>query len=131
MNYSVSILINESTDPDIGHPHFIYGWLPGHPLRLATHGGIEAESVQDCLNKAWLIFNADDGSQLPPELQQYAPWTDEYRTNRNRSLSIGDVVQVGDERWCPVAVGWQRTKDIANDLLAKRGLFGRTATPSV
>ena len=35
-------------------------------------------------------------------------WTEEYRANRNRSLSVGDVVQIGEAAYTVARFGWDR-----------------------
>jgi len=38
-----------------------------------------------------------------------APWAIDYRANRNRSLSVNDVVVIGETAWRCAPFGWQRT----------------------
>jgi hypothetical protein len=44
------------------------------------------------------------GGDLVPATE----WTEEYRANRNRSLSVGDVVTIGETAWAVARFGWDQ-----------------------
>lgn len=35
-------------------------------------------------------------------------WAQRYRAERNRSLSVGDVVAIGESAWVVASMGWER-----------------------
>lgn len=49
-----------------------------------------------------------------------APWAIKYRLARHRSLSVGDVVALGETAWACASVGWDRvTTDDLRAALAR------------
>lgn len=36
------------------------------------------------------------------------PWAQQYRRDRNRSLSVGDVVVIGEAAWSVARIGWEQ-----------------------
>lgn len=79
------------------------GFKPHHPLRLATEYYTDAKlldsgSATPVLEQAFEQLNID---------QPVTEWAKEYRANRNRSLSVGDVVVVGELAYSCESVGWK------------------------
>lgn len=54
-------------------------------------------SIERLLDIVWDQLNIDAPT---------ASWAVEYRQRRNRSLSVGDVVSVGEQAWAVGVVGW-------------------------
>jgi hypothetical protein len=50
--------------------------------------------------------------------EPHAPWAVEYRARRNRSLSAGDVVVVGEQAFACNRVGWQPVRLAGEQVLA-------------
>ena len=94
----VQVWLNEAD----GGLNFL-GYKPDHPLRLATEYYIDAELLQDgtphaVLNAAFEQLNIDNPTEA---------WAKEYRIDRNRSLSVGDVVMVGETAYACESIGWK------------------------
>ena len=95
----VQVYLNEREDG----LNFMYGFQPDDKLRLAAEYYTDASLIQDgqaftVLNRAFTQLNID----TPTE-----PWAIEYRRRRNRSLSVGDVVVVGEVAYACESVGWK------------------------
>lgn len=95
----VQVYLNEREDG----LNFLYGFRPDDQLRLAAEYYADASLIQDgqafaVLNHAFTQLNID----YPTE-----PWAKEYRHNGNRSLSVGDVVAVGEVAYACESVGWK------------------------
>ena len=94
----VQVWLNEAPDG----MNFL-GYRDNHPLRLAAEYYVPVELVDSgtphtVLNQAFEQLNID----YPTE-----EWAKQYRQNRNRSLSVGDVVVVGEQAYACASVGWQ------------------------
>ena len=84
---------------------FIYGYKEGHPLELAVEyqapldeSKTLTQDVQGILNLAFRELNID----FPT-----TDWANEYRAKGMRSLSVGDVVVVGELAYACDRVGWK------------------------
>lgn len=87
--------------------NFWEGYRPGDKMLLATEYYADAALLPDLrdgrspdriLNEAWRELNVDFPTTL---------WAKEYRAKRNRSLSVGDVVVVGEAAYAVARLGWQ------------------------
>jgi hypothetical protein len=97
---------------------FMYGWSPGHPLELAAEyqspygdeiDGIEnAPGIAGILNQTFRELNIDF-----PETD----WGKDYRHRGMRSLSVGDVVVIGELAYACERVGWKCVSLQAEDVL--------------
>ena len=94
----VQVWLNEAEDGT----NFL-GYKPHHPMRLAAEYYTDAELVQagsanPALEQAFIQLNIDSPTE---------DWAKEYRANRYRSLSVGDVVVVGELAYACESVGWK------------------------
>jgi hypothetical protein len=82
------------------------GWKPGQPLVRVFTTTVEYAQPKPASQIAefmFAYFNADAG--------QGCALTDEYRARKLRSLSVGDVVQVGDEWLACASMGFTEVVD--------------------
>lgn len=104
--FTVTVLHNVSRDmffryhPDTSSLHH------AHTFELDEPDDTSPESVA---NLAWHLANVAGPDDLPPRLEKYAEQVTAYRSRRNRSLSVSDVlvihvVDAGDTEgngwWC-------------------------------
>jgi hypothetical protein len=59
----------------------------------------ECGRIEQALDIIWRELNIDEPQTL---------WGQMYRLNRNRSLSMGDVVVLGETAFTPITIGWKR-----------------------
>ena len=88
-------------------------WPSGPPaLRLAVRFDLPTQLVSrldndgvpiHALGHVFEQLNIGGDMGVPAE-----PWTIEYRHNRNRSLSVGDVVVIGECAFSVESFGWRR-----------------------
>lgn len=97
MDIPVSVYLNESQD------HYVFGYQPGDALREAARFAV-APSLLDARDGQYAVLemvfrelNIDEPAEA---------WAREYRTRRNRSLSVGDVVQIGECAYAVASCGW-------------------------
>lgn len=89
----VKVLLNDMglflsyTPGDLLHEAAVFDMDLGHTSR-----------VEVLLEQVWVQLNID----LPQ-----TEWAKKYRAEGNRSLSMGDVICVGETAWTPVTVGWR------------------------
>jgi hypothetical protein len=85
------------------HPDHFFGYEHGHPVRKAfTYDAPTTSGLIELADEAFAAFNA------PLELlaPAYRKIAEAYRAAGNRSLSVGDVLQI-DGTWLACAsVGW-------------------------
>lgn len=86
----VDILLNTNT-----RDSFMRGYQPGDPMVRGGHFEVEAWGPIDACNKVWRLANVGDD----PDFGTPDPQAVEYRENRQRSLSIGDIVVVGEQAY--------------------------------
>lgn len=56
---------------------------------------VEADDLENAANLIWILTNVDSADHLRldyPHLAQYADAVTHYRSRKNRSLSVGDVI---------------------------------------
>lgn len=79
---------------------WLQGFEEGDDLIEVYHLPLAVTDEQEALRTVWALFNADDRSHLaeiaPAVDAMYGEHLDEYRRNMNRSLSVGDVVILGE-----------------------------------
>jgi len=113
---SVRVLLNQNPMA------MAYGYKIGDQLQLAV------EYVADNVNPLSLITRRFDGlvpaamaAVLEDAFEQLnidnpqTWWAQLYRENRHRSLSVGDVITVGDRAYACAAVGWSEVPMPATD----------------
>lgn len=102
MTYQVTIWHNVNRDVN-GHPTFFFhGYQPGDAVTPAftfTWPNDDEQITDYCFH----VFNAPE-DYLDKDERKLA---DRYRVNRLRSLSVGDVIQVGNKFWACKSVGWE------------------------
>lgn len=103
---TVRIYHNIALDRAGRHPGMLDGYVIGQPLVLvAQYDADEGRMVSDTLTKAYDLFNiGDDPAFGTPDPRAVA-----YRAAGNRSLSVGDVVQVGGRWFACARRGWEFT----------------------
>lgn len=95
MSFAVRVYLNEGRDPR----HLVFGYEEATAvLRLAAEFDVSVVgSPRHALEVVFAELNVDE---------PFEPWAVEYRRNRNRSLSVGDVVEVDGERFACAGIGW-------------------------
>jgi len=96
MGLPVTVYLNESRD------HF-YGYQPGDQLSAAATFELPPS-----------LLDARDGQYAMLELVFHElnvdnpteEWAQDYRARRNRSLSVGDVVLLGESAFAVAGSGW-------------------------
>ena len=81
-------------------------YTAGDALREAASFHCDLPSsgeIEGVLDIVWGQLNVD---------YPKADWAIKYRAERNRSLSMGDVVMLGESAWTPMFVGWRRVTDL-------------------
>ena len=102
--------------PRVGLANFD-GYKPGHPLvrvfeaEVEMPHGIDPQRVADWMFEA---FNAPE-EYLQGKLRDLA---EAYRARQLRSLSVGDVVAVGEIPLACVSRGWEPVTGAVNEVLA-------------
>ena len=85
--------------------HQFHGFGVLAPAKLAAAAGFtltvsgqpSTEQVKACLETVFEQLNIDDPDQ---------PWALKYRLAGHRSLSVGDVVVIGETAWACAPSGW-------------------------
>lgn len=97
----VVIWHNIGTDFAGRHLAMMDGYQEGHPL-VPVYRYVAVGDPVSVANQAFHVFNVGDD----PDFGTPDPDAQRYRALKNRSLSVGDVVQVGDT-WLACALdGW-------------------------
>lgn len=86
--------------------NFWNGYTPGDKMLLAAEYYADASMLPNhdesqpnaILNQAFRELNIDDPT---------TEWAQQYREDRHRSLSVGDVVVVGESAYACARMGWQ------------------------
>lgn len=104
MTTTIKVFLNEGEDNFFG---FVNDFANAPALRLAAEFDLVLPSVRlidgkplDVLERVFEQLNIG-GDLVPAE-----PWTDAYRAAGNRSLSVGDVVVVGEAAFAVGSYGW-------------------------
>jgi hypothetical protein len=130
----VRIFHNVTRDEDGRPTGYTYGYRPTdkvvhvatwHVTRAPSGSMRDNDSI---LNEAWKVFNVGDD----PEFGETYAVALEYRRRRNRSLSLGDVVQIDDmyygltddKGWQPayprvITESWYGTTDVNGEVCEK------------
>lgn len=91
------------------------GYETGNRLVPVFQHGFENDHVFDILNHIWWLLNVGDD----PDLGGPNPLATEYRARRNRSLSVGDVVKLGDEWWVVADFGFETIETPADSIVSE------------
>lgn len=100
--------------------HFMH-YEPGHRLVPVFEHEFQNDHTYDILNHLWWLLNVGDD----PDLGGPHPLATEYRARRNRSLSVGDVVKLGDDWWTVADFGWDPI-DAPADSIVSETVHGTT-----
>jgi hypothetical protein len=97
----VSMLHNTTEDSMGRKTGFSFGYRPGDTLRevFRFHVSESADDWREVAELAFEVGNIDPGMAADPRVH-------EYREARVRSVSVGDVIQVGDTFVAVGRVGW-------------------------
>lgn len=112
------------TEDERGRPTLamLDGYSPGHQVVhvAALELELDTDDPQPALNKTFELLNVGDDPDFysPPDEQAVA-----YRARRNRSLSVGDVVEVGGQFYSCQRVGW---KEQPEPTIVARTIHGTT-----
>lgn len=98
-DFTVQVWLNANA-PD----SFIYGWQPEHTMQFACSFVPDLDppldrNVARLLELVFRQLNVDDPT---------AQWAKDYRADRRRSLSVGDVVVIGEVAYACESVGWKQ-----------------------
>ena len=93
----ITVTVYHNTGPD----HF-FGFNELSPAELVAVHGFNLPGADDPmtdLNYIWEQLNIDQPTEA---------WAKRYRLKRLRSLSVGDVVTIGEVAWAVGSYGWDR-----------------------
>ena len=90
----------------LNNPPQFLGFGRGGPAKLYAAAGFtltaaeqpSADQIKVALETVFEQLNIDDPDQ---------PWAITYREAGNRSLSVGDVVVIGETAWAVAGSGWE------------------------
>lgn len=92
---TVTIYLNDNTDFHTGFD------ITAAKLRRVVAFDVEipcdADGFESLRNEVFSQLNIDTPDK---------PWAQLYRAGRNRSLSVGDVIVVGESSWAVAPIGW-------------------------
>lgn len=91
---TTKVYLNEGRDNFFG-----FNEMSPAELRLAAVFDLDIDDTDRALETVFHELNIDAPTQ---------PWAREYRADRNRSLSVGDVVVVGETAWACASAGWNQ-----------------------
>jgi hypothetical protein len=97
---SVKVMLNQDTN-------FLSDYAPGNRLVEAASFELdypEVGGVEQLLEHVYEQLNV--GGDIVPATE----WTTKYRAEGNRSLSVGDVVLLGETAWTCSSFGWQNCR---------------------
>jgi hypothetical protein len=103
----IRVYHNVARDP-AGRPlGMLDGYAPDHPVALVAElhlptTGVAPMDAASTLATVFRLFNVGDD----PEFGTPDPHAIEYRSRGNRSLSVGDVVAVGDRHFACARISW-------------------------
>ncbi|MEB3023414.1 MULTISPECIES: hypothetical protein [Mycolicibacter] len=108
MAIDVRVCLNQSEDN-------FFGYQPGAPLSEVVAFALSEELVGEiaggiparALELVFDELNVDDPT---------TEWALRYRLDRNRSISVGDVVIVGDKAYAVERMGWQPVSLVADQI---------------
>jgi hypothetical protein len=100
--YQVRVYLNRETDPQ-GRPlGMLDGYSPEHRMSLELETTETAPTVSTVCERMFHLLNVGDDPEFGPVDERAV----EYRSRRNRSLSIGDVVEVDGCAYACARSGW-------------------------
>lgn len=107
---TVTIWHNVSDDEQDGHHAMLDGYRPGDPVvRVFTYQADPAGSPEAVAEDAFAICNGH------PRRAADAGLSRDYYDRELRSLSVGDIVSVGETRLAVTKVGWTLVRDDLNE----------------
>ncbi|TXI65331.1 hypothetical protein [Mycolicibacterium mageritense] len=98
-------------------PGHFFGYEEGHTLTEVAEFALDADLTAQiseygvpaaALGVVFRELNIDDPT---------ADWAIKYRDDRNRSLSVGDVVVLGETAWAVAGCGWTKVALRAEQIL--------------
>ena len=93
-----TIYLNEAPSQSLGFGRFEPAKLvAAAEFTLTLAGQPSTENIRAALEVVFEQLNIDTPDQ---------PWALKYRLDRRRSLSVGDVVVIGETAWACAPVGW-------------------------
>jgi hypothetical protein len=121
MTVTVTIWHNVAQDEHQRPLGMIDGYQPGHPLTPVARFHTERAS-EDVLAEVFQLYNVgDDPDYGTPDDRALA-----YRHRGNRSLSVGDVVQVNQQWWACAPFGWTHINPPPAEQLTGGTAYGST-----
>ena len=103
---TVRVYLNDGEDSFFGFKNKF-----GTPdlLRLAATFEVDERVTGDPVDNVYLILESVyEQLNIGGDMIPAADYTVEYRANRNRSLSVGDVVAVGESAFAVGSFGWDK-----------------------
>ncbi len=102
----VRVYLNTATDSEGRHIPMAIGYTPGDTLQHAmSFATTDLGTVEQIAETSFAAFNGH------PESSDMAMLTDTWYTNRNRSLSVGDVVVVDGHAVAVASAGFLALPD--------------------
>lgn len=102
MTLTITVWHNVAQDKHERPLGMIDGYQPGHPLTPVARFETE-RAGEDVLAEVCRLYNVGDDPDFgTPDDRALA-----YRRRGNRSLSVGDIVQVNQQWWVCDRVGWK------------------------
>jgi hypothetical protein len=106
---SVTVYLNEG-------PNMLWKYETGDKLELVlafeTDMPVVDRSVETLLEIIWEQLNFRGDLPRAPWARRYFGWSEDGSTRdmakTHRSLSMGDVVTLGETAWSPISMGWTR-----------------------
>ena len=113
MTATVTVYLNDKTD--------FFGPVDAATAQLREAARFDVDAPATATELNWLLSSVFEQLNIDAPA---ADWARRYRDERNRSLSVGDVVVVGETAWAVARLGWDQ---ITSDALAA-GLGRQTGT---
>jgi len=111
MGLPVTVYLNQSRDD------YVFGYQPGDQLEAAATFDVSPSLLDGpdgphaVLELVFSELNIDDPTEQ---------WALDYRARRNRSLSVGDVVQLGESAFAVAGCGWDNVALQAHQVRRQR-----------
>jgi hypothetical protein len=110
---------NVTRDESGRHLGMVHGYRPGHLLVPVDKFDVDSPS-ENLLDDLFRLFNVGDDPDFgPPDEHALA-----YRQRGNRSLSVGDVIQVNDHWWSCESHGWNHIETPDSEQLDGHAIDG-------
>jgi len=121
---TIKVYLNEDENGFFGFHTNKFSQFPATPaLRLAVSFDLDERVTGDPKDNVKLILSSVfEQLNIGGDLIPASDYTVEYRANRNRSLSVGDVVIVGESAYAVASFGWDPVS--TDELVAAIGRAG-------